>query len=102
MELKYHEMSCPPPLRVTALDEFHAGRMMEVGDILASRLRMLTVGIEKGTWRAARHFLVYHTDPLALVSDEMMDDVLAIEDLEQKREKRIAAARGQAPRGAQR
>ena len=83
---------------MTALDEFHSGRMVEVGDILASRLRMLTVGLDKGTWRAARHFLVYHTDSLSLVSDEMMDEVLAIEDLEQRREKRIAAARGQAPR----
>ena len=78
---------------VTAMDEFHAGRVIEVGDILASRLRMLTVGLEKNTWRAARHFLVYHTQDLSLIPEDMMDDVLRIEKLEAKREKDLAAAR---------
>ena len=78
---------------VTAMDEFHAGRVVEVGDIIASRLRMLTVGLEKNTWRAARHFLVYHTQDLSLIPEDMMDDVLRIEKIEAKREKELAAAR---------
>ena len=78
---------------VTAMDEFHAGRMIEVGDILASRLRMLTVGLTKGTWRAARHFLVYHTQDLSLVPEEMLEDTLRIEELENKLDKKLAAAR---------
>ena len=81
-------------LLVTALDEFHAGRMVEVGDILASRLRMLTVGIEKGTWRAARHFLVYQYQELSLVPDELVDEALKIEAAEKRREKRLALGRG--------
>ena len=39
---------------ITLLDEFHAGRMLEVGDIVASRLRMMTAGIERDTWALAR------------------------------------------------
>ena len=81
-------------LLVTALDEFYSGRMVEVGDILALRLRMLTVGIEKGAWKAARHFLVYHMADMSLVSDELMDDAIRIEAAESKREKKLAAARG--------
>ena len=84
-------------LLITALDEFHAGRMMEVGDILASRLRMLTAGMEKGTWNLARRFLVYHQPDMSLVSDELMDEVLKVDALEKKREKALAAARD-APR----
>ena len=78
---------------VTALDEFYAGRMIEVGDILASRLRMLTTGIEKGTWKAARHFLVYHTQDLSLIPEELMDEALKIEAAEARWEKRLAVAR---------
>ena len=32
---------------VTALDEYHAGRVVEVGDILASRIRMLTAALSR-------------------------------------------------------
>ena len=54
---------------------------------------MLTVGIEKGTWRAARHFLVYHGQDLSLVPEELMDEALKIEATEARREKRLAIAR---------
>ena len=84
-------------LLVTALDEFHAGRMVEVGDILSSRLRMLTAGIEKGSFRLALHFLVYHTKDSALCSDSLMDEALRIEERTSKREKRMAAARSSRP-----
>ena len=33
---------------ITALDEFQAGRTLEMGDILASRARYLAAGIERG------------------------------------------------------
>ena len=81
----------------TALDEFHAGRVIEVGDILASRMRMLTTGLEKDTWKAARHFLTYHTADMSLCSDALLDEVLKIEDRAAKREKRVQAAKGRAP-----
>ena len=80
-------------LLITALDECHAGRMMEVGDILASRLRMITAGLEKGTWGLARRFLVYHQQDMSLISDELMDEALKVDALEEKREKALAAAR---------
>ena len=85
-------------LLITALDEFHAGRMVEVGDILSSRLRMITAGIEKGTWGLARRFLVYHQADMSLISDELMDEAIKIDTEEKKREKALAAARGEAPR----
>ena len=85
-------------LLITALDEFHAGRMVEVGDILPSRLRMLTAGIEKGTWGLARRFLVYHQPNMSLISDELIDEAIKIDAEDKKRERAIAAARGEAPR----
>ena len=84
-------------LLTTALDEFYSGRMVEVGDILASRLRMLTVGIQKSTWKAAKHFLVYHHEDLSLVPEGMMDAALKIEELELKREKKLLAGRDNGP-----
>ena len=66
---------------------------MEVGDILASRLRMLTAGLDKGTRGLARRFLVYHQADMSLVSDELMDEVLKVDALEKRREKALAAAR---------
>ena len=84
-------------LLVTALDEFYAGRMVEVGDILASRLRYLTAGIDKNCFKAARHFVVYHVEDTSLVSESMMDQALKIEENENRREKRMATARGGAP-----
>ena len=77
---------------VTALDEFHAGRMIEVGDILSSRMRMLTTGIERGSWKLARHFLVYHTRDAAISSEAMVDEALKIEEKAAKRSKRMTAA----------
>jgi hypothetical protein len=82
---------------ITALDEYYSGRVVEVGDILASRLRMLTVGVKENTWRAARHFLVYHHEDMSLVPESMMDDVLRIEEIESRRAKKLAAGRGALP-----
>ena len=67
--------------------------MMGVGDILASRLRMITAGVEKGTWGLAKRFLVHHQADLSLVSDELMDEALKVDALEKRREKALAAAR---------
>ena len=83
---------------ITLLDEFHAGRMLEVGDIIASRLRMMAAGIERGTWTLARRFLVYHQQDLTMVSDELMDEALKVDALEKKREKAFQAAKSDAPR----
>ena len=90
---KFHTHWDELNLLVVALDEFYAGRMVEVGDILASRLRMLTMGIEKGTWRAARHLLVYEYKDVSLNPEELVDDVLKIEAAEIRQEKRLAVGR---------
>ena len=71
---------------------------VEVGDILSSRLRMITAGIAKGTWGLARRFLVYHQADMSLISDELMDEAIKIDTEGKKREKALAAARGDAPR----
>ena len=68
--------------------------MIEVGDILASRRRHLTAGIDKKCFKAARHFLVYHMEDTSLVSEAMMDQALRIEENDQRRQKRMATARG--------
>ena len=85
-------------LLIAVLDEFHAGRMVEVGDILASRLRMIAAGVERGTWALARRFLVYDQKDLTMVSDELMDEALKVDALEKTREKVLQAARSDAPR----
>jgi hypothetical protein len=81
---------------VTAMDEYHAGRVVEVGDILASRLRMLTAALEKGgsegAFRLTRHFLVYHTRDLALCPDSLYDEAMKIESKAVQREKNLATA----------
>ena len=41
---------------VQALDEFRAGRILELGDTLATRLRMVAYGVEKNTWSVAKQF----------------------------------------------
>jgi len=85
-------------LLVTAMDEFHAGRVVEVGGILASRLRMLTFGIERNltgkSWRMARHFLTYHTKDQSLCADSLVDEVLKIEEKAVRREKKLQLATG--------
>ena len=68
--------------------------MVEVGDLLASRLRYITSGVETKCFKAARHFLVYHYEDNSLVSESMMDAALEIEKAEQSREERLAKARG--------
>ena len=55
-------------------------------------MRMLTTGIEKGSWRLARHFLVYHTKDSAISSEAMVDEALKIEERARKRERRMVAA----------
>ena len=85
-------------LLITALDEYYAGRMTEVRDILASRLRMLTAGLERGTWNLARRFLVHHQQDLSMVSDELMDEALKVDAAEKKQEKALHAARADTPR----
>ena len=102
--LKEHPQSKLTPymdelqMLITALDEFHAGRMAEVGDILASRLRMIATGVERGTWGLARRFLVYHQQDMSLIPDELMDEAIKVDAEEKKRERLLASARGENPR----
>ena len=64
--------------------------MVEVGDILASRLRMLSTGIKENNFKVARHVLVYHAQDHSLVPEEVLDDAIRIEEIEHKRAQRLS------------
>ena len=55
------------------LDEVIAGRFVEAADILASRMRYLTVGVDSNNWASARELLVYRPLHNALITDSMLD-----------------------------
>ena len=60
-------------LLTVCLDELMQGRIVELADVLASRIRFLTVGIDKGCWETAKEFLVYRPHRTALISENMLD-----------------------------
>ena len=70
------------------LDEIIAGRYVEAADVLASRLRMLSVGIGEGKWRTAEELLVYRPPTQSLLAPTMMDVATAAAEKRQKREER--------------
>lgn len=78
---------------VTALDELVHGRMLEVADVLASRLRTLIFGIETENWPVAMQFLTYERDDHQLVSNRMVETAVEIHRRETKRAKALADAR---------
>ena len=76
-------------------DEFMHGRMLEVGDILYSRLRFLNFGIESGKWNVAEQLLPYTESEHALVPDNVIDEAVKLARRAQQREHDLAtAARG--------
>ena len=84
---------------IIALDEIVAGRFVECADVIASRMRQLSVGIESGNWKTAEEFLVYRARNPALVSPDVMDIAHAAAAKRQKREATAARVNG---RGASR
>ena len=84
---------------VTVMDEIYGGRTVEVADIVASRLRYLTSGIQTKCFAAAKHFLVYHYEDMSLTPEGMLDAALKIEELEKGRADRLAKARSGRPAG---
>ena len=70
-----------------ALDEFRQGRFLEVGDLLASRVRALGYHAEGGSWKIAREYLTYEEQHHSLFSNATED---AAARLVEKRDKRAA------------
>ena len=86
-------------LLVIVLDEIVAGRIPEAADALASFLRFNSVGIDKGSWVAARQFLTYRErEPASLVSAAMQDVADRAALKEQKRQRTAAKVNGGAGR----
>ena len=75
---------------VTCLDALAARRLLELGDYMSSRLRMLSVGCETGHWRIAKEFLSYETRDEPLVKPAMMDVAVELAAKRNKRERDIA------------
>ena len=77
---------------VTALDDYRAGRLLEVGDILATRLRMLVYGVENDNWGVAEQFLSYPMEESSLVPSASVKEALKLERAAAKHAKDMAAA----------
>ena len=75
---------------IIVLDEIMAGRFVEAADVLASRMRMLSVGIETNNWRSAQDFLVYRQRDPALVTADVLDVAHAAAEKTEKRRQRAA------------
>jgi hypothetical protein len=73
---------------IIVLDEIVAGRFVEAADVLASRMRMLSVGIETGNWRSAQEFLVYRERDPTLVTADVLDVAHAEAEKREKRRQR--------------
>ena len=77
---------------VQALDEFRAGRILEVGDVLATRLRMLAYGLEHNKWTVAKQFLSFALEDPSLVPTAAVKEALKLERAAQKQTKELALA----------
>ena len=80
-------------LLVTALDELHGGRVTEVADILATRIRMLAFGVETGLWNVAEQFLGYSVKENSLIDDATVSQALKLEKEQRRREADLEAVR---------
>ena len=71
-----------------AADLLSKGRFPEAADLVTSRLRYLTTGVETGQWDMARQFLTYAPRNLGFTPIAMQDAALAEVEREGKRRKR--------------
>ena len=78
---------------VSAMDELHGGRTVEVADILATRLRMLCYGMETGLWNVGEQFLSYSMQENSLIDDATVSQALKLERDKRKRDAELDAAR---------
>ena len=77
-------------LLVKALDEFSRGRMLEVGDILGTRLRSLAYQIENPSHEGlARQMLAYPEEDPALVPPAVVDAALKLEAAAKRRNEKL-------------
>ena len=77
-------------LLLIVLDEMVAGRFIEAADVLASRMRMLSVGISTGCWESASEFLIYRGRETGLVSPDILDVAHSAAEKRQKRSLRAS------------
>ena len=70
-----------------------AGRMIEVGDMLASRLRYLAYGLTTDHWNLAEHFLCYARAQGTLVSPDMEDEAIRLRRVEARRAADLAGSK---------
>ena len=77
---------------VTALDEVLNGRVLEVADVLSSRLRCFVFGIETGKSDVATQFPSYARQDQQLVNNQMVSVALDSHKAELKRAKALASA----------
>ena len=91
---KYEAAKDEMTMLVKALDEFNRGRMLEVGDIIATRLRALAFNAEGRTVESVgRQLLCYNTQEYSLVSNAVVDTALRLDEQQRKREKKFNDAR---------
>ena len=79
---------------VTALDEFRQGRFLEVGDMLASRVRALGYHAEGGSWKIAREYLTYEEQHPSLVSNATEGAAARLVEKRDKRATNLARQSG--------
>ena len=77
---------------ITALDDYQAGRILELRDTLATRLRMLAYGIEHDNWSVAQQFLSFPMEGTSLVPTATVKLALKLERAVAKQAKDMAAA----------
>ena len=58
---------------MVALDDLMAGRVIEVADVLASRLRQLSLGIKTVNWESSQNVVVYRGREPALIVSNTLD-----------------------------
>ena len=78
---------------MTALDELRGGRITEVADILATRIRMLAFGVETGLWNVGEQFLDYSAKENTLIDDATVSQALKLEKEQRRREADLEAVR---------
>ena len=75
---------------VKALDELSRGRIVEVADILSTRLRQLAFNIETpGQDDVGKQFLSYEQDEHPTISRGVVDAAIRLEQTARKRDNRL-------------
>ena len=77
-------------LLIKVLDEFSRGRMLEVGDMLGTRLRSLAFKVENPEQEGlAQQFLSYQEQERSFVPNAVIDTALRLEAAEKRRAEKL-------------